>query len=551
MISLLACAPLLALAAPKNSEFKIGVAQEFENLNPLIAQQAVTRYIQGFTHRSLWKLGPEWKQVPHLAKKVPTFDNKMARIENKKVIAWFEIREEAKWSDGVPLTCADFAFAREVALHPNVTNPEREVFSMVEKIEWDPAKPKKCTFIYHEPRWDFYVISDFRPLPKHIEESVFIEGSKTPQGYENNSNYVKNPMKPGLSCGPYMVSELKLGSHVTLIPNPHFYGSKPKIQKIIIKLLPNTATMEANLISGTIDAIGSMGISFDQALKLEEKIQSEKLPFQVLFQPSMIHEHIDFNLDNPIFKDVRVRKAFLYGINREDLVRALFKNRQPVAAHSTPPGDKEWYTDDPKKVTIYKFDKKEAARLLDEAGWKLGPTGIRTKDGQKLSVTFMTTAGNKVRENVQVYLQNQWKALGIEVIIRNEPARVFFGESTRKRKFEGLAMYAFMSSPQVPPRVTLHSSNIPTESNSYSGQNFPGWKNSAVDKLLDQLKLELSPSKRVVIAQKIMKEYTDDLPSIPLYFRSDVAAIPKNLKNFKLNGHQYHESNQSEYWDLQ
>ena len=67
----------------------------------------------------------------------------------------------------------------------------------------------------------------------------------------------------------------------------------------------------------------------------------------------------------------------------------------------------------------------------------MGSDGIRVKDGKKLSLTFQTTAGNKTRELVQVYLQNQWKQAGIDVVIKNEPARVFFGETMSKRKFDG------------------------------------------------------------------------------------------------------------------
>ena len=89
----------------------------------------------------------------------------------------------------------------------------------------------------------------------------------------------------------------------------------------------------------------------------------------------------------------------------------------------------------------------------------------------------MTTAGNRTRELIQQVAQGQWRQLGIETVIRNEPARVFFGETTTKRRFTGLALFAWISSPENVPRTTLHSQEIPSEANGWSGQNFTGYRN--------------------------------------------------------------------------
>ncbi|MFN9067164.1 MAG: ABC transporter substrate-binding protein, partial [Bdellovibrionales bacterium] len=139
------------------------------------------------------------------------------------------------WGDGVPVTCQDFAFSRTVALSPNVSIGEKELYTKVEKIEWDPKSPKKCTFTYDKARWDFVDMARFFPLPKHIEEPLFLKYSGKKEGYEKNSLYVKNPTNPGLYNGPYKITEVKLGDHVTLEPNPQWKGVKPKIQKIIVK----------------------------------------------------------------------------------------------------------------------------------------------------------------------------------------------------------------------------------------------------------------------------------------------------------------------------
>jgi peptide/nickel transport system substrate-binding protein len=339
-----------------------------------------------------------------------------------------------------------------------------------------------------------------------------------------------------------------MGSHVTLEPNPHFYGEAPKIQRIIVRIIQNTGTLEANLRSGTIHKISSLGLSFDQALALEKRVAQEKSPFQVLFKPSLIYEHIDLNMDHPALKDLRVRRALLYGVNREELVQSLFEGRQPVAHHNFAKID-PWYTEDPTKISLYPFSRRQAQRLLDEAGWKLNEAdGLRYKDNKKLSLQFMTTAGNKTRETVQTFLQSQWRSLGIEVVIRNEPARVFFGETTRKRDFGAMAMFAWISAPENSPRSQLSCKSVPRAENSWSGQNYTGFCDKRMDELIDLVETEFDPKKRAALAHEILGIYTREVPVLPLYFRSDIAVIPQGLKNFELAGHMYPETHQVERW---
>lgn len=542
-----------SFAAPSNNELKIGISQEFETMNPLIMSMAASAYMYRMVGRSLVVLTPEGKWVAQLAKEIPSIEKGTAKLIDdggkKKIIATWEILDKASWGDGKPVTCQDFMTSHKIATSPTVSVGEKEQWTQVEKIEIDPKNPKKCTFKYDKAKWDFYQLAQFFPVPTHLEGAVFDKYHQQKEGYEKNSNYVRNPTNPGLYNGPYVIAEVKLGSHVTFVPNTHFYGKQPQIKKIIVKLIPNTGTLEANLRSGTIDMISVLGLDFDQALAFDKKAKAEGLPYNVHFVPSVTYEHIDLKLDNPILKDERVRKALLLSINREDLVKALFDGKQQVALHNVSPKD-PWFTADPQIVTLYRYSKRQAGKLLDEAGWKMDKDGYRYKDGKKLSLVFQTTAGNKTRELVQVYLQNQWKQAGIEVLVKNEPARVFFGETMSKRKFEGLALFAWVSSPENSPRSSISGKSIPTAKNGWSGQNFHGWSNAAVDKDLDALDLEFNPAKRAALIHNILKAYTAEVPVLPLYYRSDISVTPKTLKNYKMSGHQFYETNNVEDWNL-
>lgn len=541
----------LAASAASNDELKIGNSQEFDTLNPLVMQQMVSTYIHKMTGRALVNLNADIVWVTQLAKEIPTLENGKAKfitVDGKKTIqATWEILDNAKWGDGNPITCADFDFTLKVASSPNTSIGEKEVYTMVSKIDYDAKTPKKCTFTYDKARWDFNRMPQFYVLPKHLEEPIFNKFGKEREGYEKNTLYVKNPTHPGLSSGPYVYSEVKLGDHVTLTPNPYFYGEPPKIKKVIMKFISNTGTLEANLVSGTIDMIGLLGLKFDQAISLEKKVKTQNLPYRVIFEPSVVYEHIDLHLDNPKLKDVRVRRALLHAVNRDELVKSLFENKQQAALHNVTPKD-PWFTSDPKFVKQYKYSRREAQKLLDEAGWKMGKDNYRYKDGKKLTFTLQTTAGDKTRETVEAYLQEQWKQVGIEIQIKNEIARTFFGETTRKRKFDSMVLFAWVSSPESTPRSTLYSKQIPTSKNGWSGQNVPGWSNARVDQLIDSMDVEFSAKKRMEMAWELQKHYTEEVPTLPLYYRSDIAVVPVTLKNYRLTGHQFPETNEVEKW---
>jgi peptide/nickel transport system substrate-binding protein len=162
---------------------------------------------------------------------------------------------------------------------------------------------------------------------------------------------------------------------------------------------------------------------------------------------------------------------------------------------------------------------------------------VNTK-GERLSLELMTTAGNRTRELVQQVLQSQWREAGVEIRIRNEPARVFFGETVTKRRFTGMAMFAWLSAPESVPRLTLHSAHITRAGNNWSGQNYTAYANPEVDRLLDAIETELDREKRRALWAQLQKTYAGDLPVIPLFFRADPFIVPKWLTGVVPTGHQ-------------
>jgi peptide/nickel transport system substrate-binding protein len=231
---------------------------------------------------------------------------------------------------------------------------------------------------------------------------------------------------------------------------------------------------------------------------------------------------------------LQLRQALILGLDREAISRQLFDGRQPVAASFVNPLD-FGYTED---VPRYRFEPIRAEALLEAAGWGKGGDGIRRNaGGQRLSFELMTTAGNRSRELVEQVLQSQWRRIGVDIRIKNEPARVLFGETLPHRRFD-MTMYAWISSPENVPRSILHSSEIPSEANGFVGQNATGYANPEMDRLIDAAEIELEADKRKALWAEAQRLYATELPSLPLYFRSDVFILPKWLSGVRPTGNQ-------------
>jgi peptide/nickel transport system substrate-binding protein len=294
----------------------------------------------------------------------------------------------------------------------------------------------------------------------------------------------------------------------------------------------NTAALEAQLLAGQIDMIaGELGLPVEQAAALERRTGNR---FRVVYKPGLIYEHLDLQRDNPALADARVRQALLLSADRAQIVARLFEGRQTLATTSVNPLDPMHDA----SLPVAAFDPARAGALLDAAGWTRGADGIRRNaGGERLSLELMTTAGNRAREAVQQVLQGMWRQAGIEVRIRNEPPRVFFAETLSKRRFQGLAMFAWISAPEGVPRSNLHSEEIPTESGNWSGQNYGGYRNPEMDALLQAIPVELDREKRRVLWARLQHIYAEDLPSLPLWFRADAHVWPQWLDGIRPTGH--------------
>ncbi len=523
--------PLMLYCTPALSKdtLVIGMTQFPASFHPNFESMLAKYYALNLTMRPITAYNDEWETVCMLCTSLPTIENGGALVTDlgdgkQGVAVTYTLHPQARWGDGTPVTTRDVEYTIEIGKNPQSGVVGAEFYRRVLSVDVIDDK----TFTLQMDRLD-YKYSDLAIylIPEHIDRPAFSD----PGEYRNRNTYDTDTYNPGLYFGPYRIVNVSPGSHIEYVKNDTWWGPEPAFDKVVIRIIENTAALEANLLSGSIDFIsGMLGITLNQALTMEKRHPDD---YEYIYRPGLIYEHLDLNLDNPILADIRVRKALLHAIDRQAISDQLFEGNQPVADVFVSPLDPAF---DP-AISRYAFDPEMSRQLLDEAGWEKMVDGVRhNADDEPLRLEFGTTAGARVRETIQQVLQGQWQEVGIDVRINNEPARVFFGETVAKRKFPALAMFAWVSDPESSPRTTLHSTEIPSEANAWQGSNYTGYRNEEMDELIDALEITLEKEARHAIWSRIQQLYTNELPVLPLYFRSSPFVIPKWLKGVQPTG---------------
>lgn len=535
-----------AAAQSKHTTLTIGVSQYSSNLLPPVESMVAKEYLLGFTHRRLTVYGYDWTLECQICTEIPTVEN--GRVEAVKLPdgrsarkVRFTLKPDLKWGDGVPLTTKDVLFSYEYARHP-LSGVYNGSLTGVDIVDMKALDDRSFVITRTLNQCTPAQINDFRVLPAHLEEQKFRD---SPAEYRTRNGYDLDPTNPGLWNGPYLMTRYERGSIAVMQRNPYWTGQKPQFDRIIIKTIENTAALESNLKSGDIDFISAEnGITIDQSVSFQKR---NKDAYDLEFKSQLMYEFLNVNQDDPWLKDVRLRQALLYALDRDAIGQHIYEGHQTIADTTIHPADKV-HTDE--GVTKYRFDKTKAIELLVAAGWsKVGSDGIRMNDkGERLSLELGTTAGNKLRELVQQVMQKMWKDVGIETRLKVLPPRVVFGEVLRKRQFPHLYMTAFSTSPGLLPEATLHSQGIPSEANGWAGQNYSGAKIPALDRAIDDAQVNCSAEAQKKDWGDIQRLTASELPLLPLFFRVNTTVTPKWLHGVRQTGHQYSSTMWVETW---
>ena len=250
---------------------------------------------------------------------------------------------------------------------------------------------------------------------------------------------------------------------------------------------------------------------------------------------------------HPILGDVKVRQALEYAINKQVIIdKLLFGKARPGSSELN-----AGYFDC--KTQPRGYDPAKAKQLLDDAGWKPGPDGIRVKDGQRLRLKYSTTSGNKLREDSQVLVVENWKAVGVEAYIENAPSSVVIGawDQNSPRRHGNFDIIMYTTNASIDPHsqmVNLFASwQIPTVDNK-GGTNYSRFSDPKADALLKQAAAEPDTAKRKDLYCQVVQMGNDASNMIYLYQRLKIDSYRDRVQGWVDNAWANDGWNAEDWW---
>ncbi|MGQ0568980.1 MAG: peptide ABC transporter substrate-binding protein [Armatimonadota bacterium] len=466
---------------------------------------------------------------------VPTLANGMWKVsaDGKMEVTW-KLRRDLKWQDGKPLTSEDFKFAWDIYKDPKaplgarnldafdaVTFPD--AYTMVVKY--------KSPWVRAAVNWLGTVPA---PLPKHVVEPMIRR-----VGIER-FNEIPYGTDPGVTvgAGPFILKSWLRGNEMVFEANPKYHLGRPVLDRIVFRFFSDVNVMVANFAAGRLDAASPApgGIPIPQALEIEDMLRSGRLSgYRVEYYEAPASEGYWFNHENPIFRDRRVRQALLHATDREGIAQAIFRSKVSVAHSYFPPSHKAYNPN----IKKYPFDPARARTLLDEAGWRPSPDGIRRNAaGARLSLVITAPAGDRTRERVEQIVQDGWRDVGVELVIDNKPVRAILGEIwlTGRRPPDILnfshpiddfsdidSWWASWNAPAVGQR----------------GSNHSRYRNEEWDKFIREYNNTMDGRKRREMHKRFQEMWGEEAPILLLYNYVGAAVIRDGLAGFRPLGLSY------------
>jgi peptide/nickel transport system substrate-binding protein len=522
-------------------------------LNPINTSSANARVITDLMFMAI--NGGESKGDYNL---IPILTKELGKVSEVNEGEWkggmkvdYEIREEAVWDNGTPITGHDYAFTIKTILNPK-TNCEhlKSYYHWVADVVIDSMNPRKFT-VYASKKYfkieEFagnYVIPAYNYDPNNIMKKFSVRDFNTDQKRQalknnadilkfaeefNSEKYQRDP-KYITGFGPYKLESWTTGQEIVIVRKDNWWGDKfadlqqfwafPK--RIKFKVINDQNTAITALKDASIDAFEQIPAKDFQEL---EKNEDFKKKFNLEKKDYFGYSFLYMNLRNDKFRDLNVRKALAHAVNRDKINQTVYFGEFRKTESFVHPLQKTYNKD----LVPYEFDLKKAAELLDQAGWKDSDgDGIRDKtiSGKKikLDIEFKYNAGNEQRKNVALIIQEDFKKIGINLNITAKEWTVFL-QDLDKLQFE-MTFAGFTTPARISdPKQTWHTTN-----SGPGGDNKSGWGNIESDKIIDDLGAELDYEKRKALYLKLQKIIHDDVPVVYLFAPINRMAISKKFE---------------------
>lgn len=508
---LLACLALSGCAKPAAwtvpGVIRMGEPEEPDSLNLMFGYSSATDEVSSLLFSFLMRVDDEGNLIPDLATAVPTAKNGGISRDGKTITV--HLRKNVRWSDGAPLTAADWLFTFHA-----VNNPRNNLKS---NYGWDgiasASAPDPYTLVIHlkKPSVAAYDVltmggTAYPPLPSHILAQL--------------PDINKAPFNTApISSGPYILSSWNRGSALVFAPNPYYWRGAPHVTQLIWKIVPDTNTLFNQLQTHEID--------------LYRNIDSNSVPrlpslaaAGAVIQHRLLANwrHMGINMSRPLLADARVREALAEAIDWKRINDTIYHGINALAVSDVFP--ESWAAP---KLPAYRYDPPHARALLALAGWKMGSDGVLHRGNQAMHLTISATVSAKSNEQSEVLMQSMLKPLGIDVAIRNYPANVMFARDgpLYSGKYD-LEWSIDTNGPDPDNAGSWNSAYIPPHGANTSWLNDP-----EVDRLSTAAASTYDLPVRKALYQQEEERIRADVPAVFFYWETSYYGRNPDFKGFK------------------
>lgn len=477
-----ACACLVSCARRPDADTVVVIIESSPaNLDPRIGKDAQSERIDELIFDPLVRKDEHYNIQPGVADswEVPDAQTYI-----------FHLHHGIRFHDGRPLTAKDVKWTLDTTRDGSLATVKGAAYKLVDKVE----APDDFTLKIH-------LAEPYAPLLWNLTGGAF---GVVPYGSDKNFN------RAPVGSGPFRFVRMSPDSQVELARNDQYWGDHARVGRLLFKIVPDTTTRALELRKGSADiAVTSLTADIVNTLRQERNLEIEE-------RPGSSVQYLAFNLRDPVLKDVRVRRALAYAIDRKPVLHYLFGDQVRPADSVLPP--EHWaYNGD---VTHYDHDPAKANALLDEAGYARGKDGVRFHLAMKTSTEETTRL-------LAAVLQQQLRQAGIALDIRSFEFATFFSD-VMKGQFQFYSLRWVGYSNQDPDifEDVFHSASFPPRRD-----NRGFYSNPAVDRLIDDARRTTDQQKRKQLYAELQKLLANDLPYINLWYFDNVVVHSRRVRN--------------------
>lgn len=487
----------------------ISDGSDLDTLNPHLSSFAPVANLSEMTMAWLVRWDEHNRPYPELATELPSRSNGGVSADGLSIT--YHIRKNVRWSDGAPFDADDVIFSTAVVNNP--ANHETGRFDQIASV----AEPDKYTVVFHLKKpyspatVAFFSSCCANPplLPKHLLAK-----------YPNINNVPYNSLPVGI--GPFKFERWDRGKQVVLVANPLYWRGRPKLERVIYKIVPDRDALLAQIEAHKVD----MWYQFSGAyLPRIARLRA----YTVFRQPSYAYNHYDFNVTHPVVSDARVRRALRLALNRPELVEKV-EHGVGIVQDSATPVTAPYFVD----LGATPYDRVRASALLDEAGWKRGANGVRAKNGVSLVLNVATRSGTPEMDEQLELVRRDWKAIGVDMRVRHYPPALMFAPVQSGGVVNGnawdMTAFAWAADPLGDYSSLYGCSAFPP-----AGANDLRWCNATAQASMSALLAHYELRQRIGDLRVTMGELVRDAPSIVTFVREDLFAYNSDLKGYHPN----------------